>query len=71
MRKLLEKKKVARILEVAKKVPSNSVESPRDGGRGDYSIKLCLESLSPEVQSLTLMYTIFDKRYVPLSSIFH
>ena len=39
MQKLLEKKKVARILEVAKKVPSNSVESPRDGGKGDYSIK--------------------------------
>ena len=30
---------------------------------GGYSIKLCSERLRPEVQSLTLIYTIFDKRY--------
>ena len=28
-----------------------------------YLIKLCSERLRPEVQSLTLIYTIFDKRY--------
>ena len=28
-----------------------------------YSIKLCSERLRSEVQSLTLIYTIFDKRY--------
>ena len=30
---------------------------------GGHSIKLCSERLRPEVQSLTLKYTIFDKRY--------
>ena len=35
------------------------------GGRcmGGYSIKLCWERLRPEVQSLTLIYTIFEKKY--------
>ena len=45
-----------------------TVESPREKGEGwgwveSYSIKLCSERLRPEVQSLTLKYTIFDKRY--------
>ena len=35
----------------------------KGGGGGGYSIKLCSERLRPEVQSLTLKYTIFDKRY--------
>ena len=45
------------------------MESPREkgvgggGGVGGYSIKLCSKRLRPEVQSLTLIYTIFDKRY--------
>ena len=38
------------------------VESPREKGEegwaGGYSIKLCSERLCPEVQSLTLIYTI-------------
>ena len=65
MQKLLETKKVAGILEVAKKTAEQLVESPREKGRGvgGYSIKLCSERLCPEVQSLTLIYTIFDKRY--------
>ena len=49
------------------------VESPREKGEGGwaggYSIKLCSERLCPEVQSLTLIYTIWQK--VPLSCIFH
>ena len=34
-----------------------------EGRVGGYSIKLFSERLRPEVQSLTLKYTIFDKRY--------
>ena len=73
MQKLLETKKVARILEVAKKLPSNlHVESPRKGGRGDCSIKLCLESLRPEVQSLTLCIPFLTRGtpfvYLPLKN---
>ena len=51
------------------------VESPREKGEGGggwvggYLIKLCSERLCPEVQSLTLIYTIWQK--VPLSCIFH
>ena len=51
------------------------VESPREEGEGGggwargYSIKLCSERLRTEVQSLTLIYTIWQK--VPLSCIFH
>ena len=45
MQKLLETKKVAGILEVAKKTAEQLVESPRDRGSGDCSIKLC--SLRP------------------------
>ena len=70
---MLETKKVARILEVAKKLPSNlHVESPRDGGRGDCSIKLCLESLRSEVQSLTLCIPFLTRGtpfvYLPLKN---
>ena len=41
------------------------MESPREKGRevGGYSVKLCSERLCPEVQSLTPIYTIFDKGY--------
>ena len=41
------------------------MESPREKGRGvgGYSIKHCSEWFRPEVQSLTLIYTIFEKRY--------
>ena len=49
------------------------VESPREKGEGGwaggYSIKLCSERLCPEVLSLTLIYTIWQK--VLLSCIFH
>ena len=49
------------------------VESPREKGEGGlvggYSIRLCSERLRPEVQSLTLIYTIWRK--VPLMCIFH
>ena len=52
------------------------VESPREKGEGrgggwarGYSIKLCSERLRPEVQSLTLIYTIWQK--VPLACISH
>ena len=61
----MKRKTLLEILEVAKKLPSKLVESPREKGRGvgGYSIKLCSERLRPEVQSLTLIYTIFNKRY--------
>ena len=64
-KKLLETKKVARNTRSCQKVAKQLVESPREKGRGvgGYSIKLCSERLRPEVQSLTLIYTIFDKRY--------
>ena len=55
------------ILQVAKKLASNFREAlgrrGRGGGVGGYSIKLFSERLRPEVQSLTVKYTIFDKRY--------
>ena len=64
---MLETKKVARNTTSCQKVGEQLVESSREkgegGGVGDYSIKLCSERLRPEVQSLTLKYTIFDKRY--------
>ena len=54
-------------LQVAKKLASNLWKAlgrrGRGGAVGDYSIKLFSERLRPEVQSLTLKYTIFDKRY--------
>ena len=59
--KLLETQKVARNTRPCQKL----VESPSEKGRGvgGYSIKHCSERFRPEVQSLTLIYTIFDKRY--------
>ena len=64
---MLETKKVARNTTSCQKVGEQLVESSREkgegGGVGGYSIKLCSERLRPEVQSLTLIYTIFDKRY--------
>ena len=56
------------ILQVAKKLASNLWKALGRRGRGGegvggYSIKLCSERPCPEVQSLTLKYTIFDKRY--------
>ena len=61
------------MLQVAKNLASNLWKAlgRRSGGGGGgegeevggYSIKLCSERLRPEVQSLTLKYTIFDKRY--------
>ena len=70
MQKLLETKKVARILEVAKKTAEQLVESPRDRGRGDCSIKLC--SLRPKVQSLTLCIPFLTRGtpfvYLPLKN---
>ena len=64
-KKLLETQKVARNTRSCQKVAEQLVESPREKGRGvgGYSIKLCSERFRPEVQSLTLIYTIFDKRY--------
>ena len=65
----LKRKKLLEILQVAKKLASNLWKAlgrrgrGRGGGVGGYSIKLCSERLRPEVQSLTLKYTIFDKRY--------
>ena len=54
-----------KLLEILEKVAEQLVESPREKGVGvgGYSIKLYSERLRPEVQSLTLIYTIFDKRY--------
>ena len=70
MQKLLETKKVARILEVAKKTAEQLVESPRDRGRGDCSINLC--SLRPKVQSLTLCIPFLTRGtpfvYLPLKN---
>ena len=64
-KKLLETKKVARNTRSLQNVAEQLVESPREKGRvvGGYLIKLCSERLRPEVQSLTLIYAIFDKRY--------
>ena len=66
-KKLLETKKVARNTRSCKKVAERLVESPREkgegGGVGGYSMMLGSERLRPKVQSLTLIYTIFDKRY--------
>ena len=64
MQKLLETKKVARILEVAKKLPSNlHVESPRDGGEGRLLNKALFGESPPRGPIPYPMYTIFDKRY--------
>ena len=62
--KLLETQKVARNTRPCQKVAEQLVESPSEKGRGvgGYSIKLCSERFRPEVQSLTLIYTIFEKR---------
>ena len=67
-KKLLETKKIARNTTSCEKVGEQLQGSSREkgeGGRdlGGYSIKLFSERLRPEVQSLTLKYTIFDKRY--------
>ena len=69
-KKLLETKKVARNTTSCQKVGEQLVESSRkEGGVGEgegvggYSIKLCSERLLPQVQSLTLKYTIFDKTH--------
>ena len=67
-KKLLETTNVARKTRSCRNVAERLVESPREKGGagrrvGGYSIKLCWERLRPEVQSLTLIYTIFDKRY--------
>ena len=67
-KKLLETKKVARNTRSCKKVAEQLVESPREkgegeGGVGGYSLMLGSERVRPKVQSLTLIYTIFDKRY--------
>ena len=64
-KKLLETQKVARNTRSCQKVAEQLMESPREKGRGvgGYSIKHCSERFRPEVQSLTLIYTIFDKRY--------
>ena len=64
----LETKKFARNTSRCQKVGEQLVESSRGkgegvGGGGGYSIKLCSQRLRPEVQSLTLKNTIFDKRY--------
>ena len=66
----LKRKKLLEILQVAKKLASNlwkalgkKGEWGRGGGVGGYSIKLCSERLRPQVQSLTLKYTIFDKTH--------
>ena len=68
-KKLLETKKVARNTASCQKgqlVESSSEKGGGGGGRGrvgGHLIKLCSERLRPEVQSLTLIYTIFDKGY--------
>ena len=64
-KKLLETQKVARNTRSCQKVAEQLVESPREKGRavGGYSIKHCSERFCPEVQSLTFIYTIFEKRY--------
>ena len=68
-KKFLETKKVARNTRSCKKVAKQLVESPREkgevggGGLGGYSLMLGSERVRPKVQSLTLIYTIFDKRY--------
>ena len=76
-KKLLETKqfKSLEILEVAKKLPSNlwkalGRRARRGGGGGvrGFSVMVASERLRPKV--LTLIYTIFDKRY-PLSFIYH
>ena len=62
----MKRKKLLEILEVAKKLPSNLWKAlgRKEGAVvGGYSIKLFSERLRLEVQSLTLIYTIFDKRY--------
>ena len=65
---MLETKKIARNTTSCEKVGEQLQGSSREkgeggGGVGGYSIKLFSERLRPEVQSLTLKYTIFDKRY--------
>ena len=64
-KKLLETQKVARNTRSCQKVAKQLVESPREKGRGveGYSIKHCSERFRPEVQSLTLIYIVFEKRY--------
>ena len=67
----LKRKKLLEILQVAKKLASNLWKAPGKkgelgrggGGVGGYSIKLCSGRLRPEVQSLTLKYTIFEYRF--------
>ena len=64
----MKRKKSLEILEVAKKLPSNLWKAlgrrgRGGGGVGGYSLMLGSERVRPEVQSLTLIYTIFDKRY--------
>ena len=61
-------------LQVAKTLASNLWKAlgrrGRGGGLGGYSTKLCSQRLRPEVQCLTLKYTIFAKGipfvYLPL-----
>ena len=64
---MLETKKVARNTTSCQKVGEQLVESSREKGEwgrgGRLLIKLCSERLRLEVQSLTLKYTIFNKRY--------
>ena len=68
-RSIGKEKRLLEILEVVKKLPSNLWKAlgrrggVGGGGVGGYSIKLCSGRLRPEGQSLTLIYTIFDKRY--------
>ena len=63
-KKLLETQKVARNTRRCQKVAEQLVESPSEKGRGvgGYSIKHCSERFRPEVQSPTLIYTMFEKR---------
>ena len=43
----------------------NTVLLSGGGGGGGYSTKFYMERLRPEVQTLTLLYTIFERKGTP------
>ena len=61
----LKRKKLLEILEVVKTLAVNLWESPREKGGGGGGVRLLNKALfgeaSPQVQSLTLIYTILTK----------
>ena len=63
-KRLLETQRVARNTRRCQKVAEQLVECLSEKGRGvgGYSIKHCSERFRPEVQSLILISTIFEKR---------